>query len=53
VVEGVEGMLTLGSKSELGKATTQRIKLTLAAGEPGQGEDTRIADTGRESAGPP
>ena len=46
-------VLTLGGKGELGKATTQRIKVTLQPVDPDTGEDARIADASRESAGPP
>ena len=46
-------VLTLGGKGELGKATTQRIKVTLQPVNPDTGEDARIADTGQEPAGPP
>ena len=46
-------VLTLGGKGELGKATTQRIKVTLQPVNPDTGVDARIADTSRESAGPP
>jgi Trypsin-co-occurring domain 2 len=46
-------VLTLGGKGELGKATTQRIKVTLQPVNPDTGEDARIADASPESAGPP
>ncbi len=46
-------VLTLGGKGELGNATTQRIKITLQPVNPDPGEDARIADVGREPAGPP
>ena len=46
-------VLTLGGKGELGKATTQRIKVTLQPVDPQTGEDARIADARREPAGPP
>jgi hypothetical protein len=48
-------VLTLGAKGELGKATTQRIKVTLQPVNPDTGEDARIADArrGTEPTGPP
>jgi Trypsin-co-occurring domain 2 len=48
-------VLTLGAKGELGRATTQRIKVTLQPVDPETGEDARIADAdrGQEPAGPP
>jgi Trypsin-co-occurring domain 2 len=46
-------VLTMGGKGERGKATTQRIKVTLQPVNPDTGEDARIADASRESAGPP
>ena len=46
-------VLTLGGKAELGKAITQRIKVTLQPVNPETGEDARIADARGEPAGPP
>jgi hypothetical protein len=48
-------VLTLGAKAELGRATTQRIKVTLQPVNPDTGEDARIADARRRAppAGPP
>ena len=46
-------VLTLGGKAERGQATTQRIKVTLQPVNPDTGQDARIADADRESAGPP
>lgn len=48
-------VLTLGGKGELGRATTQRIKVTLQPVNPDTGEDARITDarSGTPPAGPP
>jgi hypothetical protein len=48
-------VLTLGGKLERGKATTQRIKVTLHPVDPDTGQDARIADRSRGPgpAGPP
>ena len=48
-------VLTLGGKGELGRATTQRIKVTLQPVNPDTGEDAQITDArrGLEPAGPP
>jgi hypothetical protein len=46
-------VLTVGGKGERGKATTQRIKVTLQPVDPETGEDARVADASRCQAGPP
>ncbi|HEX3955361.1 MAG TPA: trypco2 family protein [Trebonia sp.] len=48
-------VLTLGGRGELGRGTTQRIKVTLQPVNPDTGEDAQITDARRrlEPAGPP
>ncbi len=48
-------VLTLGGKGELGRARTQRVKITLQPVNPETGEDAQIADVqrGGEPAPPP
>ena len=48
-------VLTLGAKGELGRANTQRIKVTLQPVDLETGEDAQVADVrrGAAPAGPP